>query len=51
MGILNDLVNLNFEKLTIKDLEALNSRGAYPIVKHGQIKGFVDEDGVPLIMY
>lgn len=51
MGILYDLANLNLENIKIKDFEVLNSRDVYPIINAGKIKGFVDNDGVTLIMY
>ncbi len=51
MSLENDLKNLSLGKITILDLKNLNKRGAYPIIRAGNILGFCDNDGVPLVMY
>ncbi len=51
MGLLYDLYNLSLELVNTENIELLNKRGAYPIIRSGEIVGFEDSDGVPLVMY
>ncbi len=50
MGLLYDLANLDLENLSVKDLDFLNQRGAYPIVSAGRLTGFESNDGEVLYM-
>ncbi len=54
MSLENDLRNMSPKKLkamTSDDYRVLAERGAYPVMHAGEIIGFEDSDGVPLIMY
>ncbi len=54
MSLENDLKNMSPKKLkamTSDDYKILAERGAYPVMHTGEIIGFDDEEGIPLIRY
>ncbi len=46
MGILYEIANLNIGDITIGELQDLNEKGFYPVVRAGELIGFENEDGV-----